>query len=119
MSTHTPGPWTACREGECQCGFIWGADGDTHVASVHGPNVLGADYYGSDVACDAETQKSNIRLIRAAPELLKQAKEFDRLSLVIESEIRNALGADSPAREGILLAIKANRAAIAKAEGRE
>lgn len=104
MATHTPGPWTACRKGECRCGFIWGADGDTHVASAHGPDALGADYYGSDLACDAETQKANIRLIRAAPELLEALEQA-------LDDMRDDLCVCLATKEQM-------RAAIAKAEGR-
>jgi len=77
MSEHSLGPWRACHDGECKCGFIWSADHETHVASAHGPGALGADWYGSDIVCNHETQKANARLIAAAPELLAAAAKLE------------------------------------------
>jgi len=61
---------------------------------------------------DAEIH-ANARLIAAAPDHYAAARELDRLMLVIESAVRNA---DPSHHEAVLAALKANRAAIAKAE---
>jgi hypothetical protein len=47
--------------------------------------------------------------------LLAAAREFDRLSLVIESSVRHDCGPSRPDHEAVVAAIKATRAAIAKA----
>lgn len=70
MSKHTPGPWSACHEGACECGFIWDASEEVHVASVHDVTALGQSWYGSDIAVTAEEREANARLISAAPDLL-------------------------------------------------
>lgn len=73
-NTFTPGPWRVCRDGDCTCGFVWSACGEIHVASVHGPESLGQDYYGSDVATlDAP---ANARLIASAPDLLEALEDM-------------------------------------------
>jgi hypothetical protein len=77
---HTKGPWTACKQGSCDCGFIWDASENIHVATAHDVSALGTDYYGSGLAVSAEEREANARLIAAAPELLEALKS------VIESE---------------------------------
>ena len=59
----TPGPWRACHDGDCPCGFIWSGDGNIHVATVHDEHALGQDWYGADCAVKADTRKANARLI--------------------------------------------------------
>lgn len=54
------------------------------------------------------------RLIAAAPDHHAVAVELHRLSLVIESAVRNA---DPAHRDDVVALINANRAAIAKTEG--
>ena len=66
----TPGPWTACKNGECSCGFIWAGDNNTQVATAHGPSALGQDWFGADLAPNEAAQKANAHLIAAAPDLL-------------------------------------------------
>jgi len=56
----------------------------------------------------------NARLIAAATDLLAAADKIDHLSLVIESAVRNA---DNGNYNAVLFALKATRAAIAKASG--
>lgn len=58
---------------------------------------------------------ADARLIAAAPDQYAAAKELDRWRLVIESAIRNDAPSDHAA---ICAALRANMAAIAKAEGR-
>ena len=111
MTQHSKAPWKACRYGECRCGFIWSADGQTHVASVHGPDALGEDWYGSDIACNEETKQANARLIAAAPELLEALKVTVRMLEAAHRELGMYTAHDKR--------INAARAAIAKAEGRE
>lgn len=73
-ATYSAGPWHYCggpnkNDKPCQCGFVWAADGDVHVASAHSVEDLGQDWYGSDCACSREVQAANVRLITAAPEM--------------------------------------------------
>ena len=62
----TPGPWRACHDGDCPCGFIWSGDGNIHVATVQDEHALGQDWYGADRAVKADTRKANARLIMRA-----------------------------------------------------
>ena len=71
------GPWSACQKGECKCGFIWSADGNTHLASAHGPDALGQDWFGSDLAPSAEIQQAIARAIASIPDMVK---EIERLA---------------------------------------
>ena len=78
-------------------------DGARRVATVQAPQP--------------PVQRANARLIAAAPDQYAAAVEFDRLSLMIESAVRERCGASSRDHEAVAAAIKANRAAIAKARG--
>lgn len=74
MSNHTPGPWQRCGEdrGGCQCGHVWDATGNVHVAT--------AEFVGMAAPDDLEAQevyvqsleeaKANAYLIASAPDLL-------------------------------------------------
>lgn len=89
MMTHTPGPWSACKNGECPCGQIWSTTADHPVAEVIS-GTWGDTYpalrprdegmsgtvveayleridYGS---VDPEQAKANAVLISSAPDLL-------------------------------------------------
>lgn len=115
---HTPGPWRECRDGDCTCGFIWSADGEIHVATVHGPDALGQDWYGSDVA--TTDAPANAHLIAAAPDLLEVAQEaaamfryYERLHME-----KGTVDGDAKARRNAEMAEKCE-AAIAKATGEQ
>ena len=86
---HTPGPW----EADCKLGQVYGAleshpvaSGKGFVASVGFP--LGKKS-GNDRAY-SERQEANLRLIAAAPELLKA---LERAKRVLEDIGSHALGA--------------------------
>lgn len=66
---HTAGPWVQCKDGDCTCGFIFGAAGQVYVAQAFGePNV---DEHGlPDPHPTGEECGANARLISAAPDLL-------------------------------------------------
>jgi hypothetical protein len=64
-----------------------------------------------DFVCFAH---DDARLIAAAPDHHANAVEFDRLCLVIESAVRNA---DPSNIKAVVALIKANRAALSKANG--
>lgn len=72
----TDGPWSACKDGECSCGFIWDGSGQVHVATAHDSAALGRDYYGSDTAVVASQRAANARLIACAPELFSLLKQY-------------------------------------------
>ena len=110
MSGHTPGTWKNDKHST----YVWSehgnvcACGDPHASGVVGytPAGIGSQFLKEAVA--------NARLIAAAPDHNAASREIDRLSLVIESAVRNA----EPSHHAkVLAALKANRAAIAKAEG--
>ncbi|MFA5187114.1 MAG: hypothetical protein WC551_11580 [Patescibacteria group bacterium] len=89
---HTPGPWSACQNGQCSCGIIWGG-GEYPIAEVQsgewgdsypalrvkmGDSLSGkADIeaymelipYGMGATKDEAA--ANARLIAAAPEMLE------------------------------------------------
>lgn len=65
---HTPGPWKACLNGECECGYVFGDGGDVYVARALGPGDE------EDPRPTREMQKANARLIAAAPDLLAAAE---------------------------------------------
>lgn len=100
---HTPGPWSNTPMQET----VWAQDGQVQVAKV-------SDMPWANGKSDWLTEQANARLIAAAPDLL------DALGDMLEAY---APGADhsvagSPAGENVLHpAVKAARAAIAKATG--
>ncbi len=93
LKTHSPGPWRACRDGECSCGFIWSTTADHPVAKVES-GEWGDDYPAIRVTptergltgtsfevtaymeqitygrIDPETAKQNALLIAMSPEML-------------------------------------------------
>ena len=94
LKTHSPGPWEACRDGECSCGFIWSIPADHPVAKVES-GEWGDDYpairitpaergltgtsfevdaYMEQIAygrIDPETAQQNAKLIALSPDMLK------------------------------------------------
>lgn len=94
LKTHSPGPWKACRDGECSCGFIWSQPADHPVAKVL-RDVWGDDYpairitpsergltgtsfeitaYMEQISygqIDPETAQENAKLIALSPDMLK------------------------------------------------
>lgn len=66
---HTPGPWRACKDGRCSCGYIFGDNGEVYVAqAIHESNV---DQMGCpDPHPTRECGDANLRLIAAAPDML-------------------------------------------------
>ncbi len=93
LKTHSPGPWSACRDGECSCGFIWSTTADHPVAKVES-GEWGDDYPAIKVTptehgltgtsfevsaymerigygrVDPEVAKQNAKLIALSPEML-------------------------------------------------
>jgi hypothetical protein len=100
-----PGPWRACHNGQCSCGFVWSIADDVHVASVHGPSALGADWYGGDKAPNDAMQVANAHLIAAAPALYEAleglvpvASGHPMSGIEAESRLQAALSALALAR---------------------
>lgn len=83
------------------------------VTDGYGRVVL--DTLNCDCRHGPDDQRRHAQIAAAAPVMLAAAQEIDRLLLVIESAVRNS---DAVEYAAILKALKANRAAIAKAEGR-
>lgn len=101
---HTPGPWQACKEGDCQCGMIWDVTGNCLVAVAQGETEhLKLDQSGPDCTPPDDAQKANARLIAAAPGLLVAA--------------RMALDCAQSLNPEMTAAYAALNAAIAKVEG--
>jgi hypothetical protein len=71
---HTKGPWSEHGKGGCECGMIFGPDGNVLVAIVQGPSHL--DIEGPDCVPTAATQKANARLISRAPALLAMVERL-------------------------------------------
>ena len=95
---HTPGPWTACNEGLCKCGYVWCPDYPVAKVTRGEWGDLGMPYGEVPEA----TAVANARLIAAAPELLFAAEQ----ALMAFED-----GYDAPKVRDDL------RAAIAKAKG--
>lgn len=111
---HTAGPW------EFTPGLnYYGVSGDDApiLGTVEAPDATAsARWHIAVVVADLEESEANARLIAAAPCQHDAGREIDRLSLVIESAVRNA---DPVNHEAVLAALKANRAALQRATGGE
>lgn len=57
----SPYPWKACHDGDCQCGMVWAADGNTLV-------VISGDHEAADVIPTDEQKKKNAKFIANSPE---------------------------------------------------
>jgi hypothetical protein len=108
-SKHTPGPWQANKFA------VDGADKFLRIAAMSRCRFVEAD--GSIHEISDETALANARLIAAAPDLLRVLKDFDHLSLVIESAVRER--GQPSTYDSVVSVIKITRAAIAKAAGAE
>lgn len=86
-------PLSACMDHKCRCGFIWSADGNIHVASIHGPDDLEQPWYGSDICASRELQERTSReLVLAANAVAEKSlwrsliKFFRARSFVMEKQ---------------------------------
>lgn len=63
----TPGPWEACRNGECPCRMVWSKPYDMVVAVA----IAASDekYTCGEGIVDKDMLRANSLLIAAAPEL--------------------------------------------------
>ena len=126
MSNYTPGPWKACNDGDCGCGFVsanghpicqvtsgdWGDEYPSIRLVGNGTLDSRAEAYIDKVVYGhvaPDTAKANASLIAAAPDLLEALKELFNPQYWNDQYGRY----DYP-----LEASQAARAAIAKAEGR-
>ena len=128
MAQHTPGEWGFGENGK----NVFGGDIDIRILDADGYPIAELPYepildgYGEKLGVDhwalhedatrersEEEMEANAHLIAAAPDMLSNGVEFDRLCLVIESAVRNA---DPANLDAVVALIHANRAAIAKAE---
>jgi hypothetical protein len=129
---HTPGPWSACHNGECQCKTVMG--NDYPVATITSGN-WGDDYPSIRLVGDSslelkaeaymeqitygkvseETAVANARLIAASPELLEACKQIDSIASRIQKWQRQNL--EAMWYEDFQEIVTNVRAAIAKAEG--
>lgn len=108
---HTSGPYSIRR------GVSWGVDDPS------GRKCIGAVYdseawtKGEPIRTEDQANAAFIaRAMNCHDDLLATAREFDRVSLVIESAARNEHQVNPSACARIVAAIQANRAAISKAE---
>lgn len=67
----TPGPWSEHGKGGCECGQIFGPDGNAVIAIVQGPKHL--SMFSPDCVPNSAAQQANARLIAAAPDLAEAA----------------------------------------------
>lgn len=108
----TPGPWVASKFGfQVLTGDSWST-----VCTLKDGARWEDGRPNYEPEYEWQLQEVNAHLIAAAPDHHANAVEFDRLCLVIESAVRNA---DPSNIEAVVALIKANRAALSKAEGRE
>lgn len=101
---HTPGPWFIHHT----FNVMGGIDGRRGVANT------GTSYDGRLPDGGYAESEANTHLIAAAPRMLAALEGFDRLSLVIESAVRNC---DPTRQDAIRNAIVDGRAAIKAARG--
>ena len=103
----TPRPWAEHGKGGCECGQIFGPDGNAVIAVVQGPMHLGLD--GPDCVPNREAQKANavliVRAVNAHDALVEALTWFAELT----EEGFNAEGRS---------ALERARAALALAEGK-
>lgn len=102
----TKGPWETDFDLGATC--VLGAD----EAMVADCAIATNPRYRQDRS--EKVVRANAHLIAAAPDLYAVETDLDRLSLVIESAVRNA---DPKRHDEIVALIRANRAALAKARG--
>jgi hypothetical protein len=108
LSNPTPGPWRL-HEGTWE---PWSG-----AIGVEGPNQPddGVLFWSTR---GGGNEEANARLIAAAPDQHAVCVEFDRLSLLLESAVRESIGGKAYLADlvkAVVAVIKANRAAIAKA----
>jgi hypothetical protein len=70
MAGHSPGPWTPCLEGKCQCGLIHSVPADAPIAKVLFRNQEEGVEYPLDVVV------ANARLVAAAPTLIEFLRQW-------------------------------------------
>ncbi len=103
IKNYSPGPWGACRDGDCTCGFIWSKTADHPVAKVESgewgdeyaalrvveePSIVGRvqieafkDIIGYG-RIDPEVSRQNALLIALSPEMF----ELLQLGLTLQTE---------------------------------
>jgi hypothetical protein len=113
----TPGPWRACKAGECQCGMIWSTPTDSAIVTAYGEKEYGSAEFviasahskwgdNSDMVYGVVPEadrEANACLIAAAPDLLAAAEwaletidgNYHELSVELEAAIAKAKGAAS------------------------
>jgi len=76
--TLPPGPWHACKDGDCLCGMVWANDGKTHLATAHHISQASKDDLEANELYpqDREITKAVARAIAAIPE---REREIERL----------------------------------------
>lgn len=71
----TPGPFHACRNGECPCGAIWDSTGEIHLATVFDETALGMDAFASDIGVSRAQRIINARMFIEAPAMVMALRE--------------------------------------------
>lgn len=108
---HTPGPWRACRNGDCTCGSVWSIPGDFPVCTVQGEPVAVVHQHMADApdliyqSITPEMKAANGRLIAAAPDLLGALRAIVNSDMAMREEDEGRVSPE----------LEAARAAIAKA----
>lgn len=77
MAEHTPTPWQGCKNGDCQCGYIFGDEGEVYVAQALNPKNIGPsgpDPYPT-FECGQSNAKFIVRAVNCHDELLAALKE--------------------------------------------
>ena len=101
----SPGPWKACKGGDCPCGAIWNSTGEIHLATAFDETAAGMDCFGSEAGVSRAERIANARLIAASPDLLQALQDLILvLPQIVSIDLEEAVMA---------------RAAISKALGHE
>ena len=108
---HAAGPWF--RRAHGMIGQGWTVYGEDRVHTTASGDRLTISPGIASVSPSPE-REANARLIAAAPDHHDAARALDRLSLVILAAVNYA---DKGNLEAVSAALKANRAAIARATG--
>ena len=79
ITGYTPGPWKACCNGECDCGFVYGPE---YIVAVTQRKY-------DDTEINKKVFEANARLIAAAPEMAARIHELEAQNAEMLEGLKN------------------------------